>query len=388
MKKFLIVAHYSRFLVQFELNDVRLLQNMGYEVHYATNYEHEDMYADAVRVIREHGVILHQIDFVRSPYNVIANEKAYRQLKELMRMEQFDGIHCHTPMAGALARLAANATGTKPVLYTAHGFHFYKGCPLKNKLIYQTAETFLARYTDAQITINREDFTAAQKFPLRGKAYYVPGIGVDVKKISSVQVDRATKRAELGIPQDAFVFISVGELNENKNHATVIRALAKADIPSSYYLICGEGKLKQQHFELAQKLGISEKVKLLGFRTDVSEILRACDCFVFPSFREGLSVSLMEAMAAGLPCIASRIRGNVDLLEESRYLFEPADESALCQLLKDAASGVQTEQECVRNREMLKRYDIENVSKEMRSIYSAVIEGTTTNENSTSTKKQ
>ena len=387
MKKFLIVAHYSRFLVQFELNDVRLLQSMGYEVHYATNYEHEDMYADAVRVIREHGVILHQIDFVRSPYNIPANIKAYRQLKNIMVKEKFSGVHCHTPMAGALARLAANATGTKPVLYTAHGFHFYKGCPLKNKLIYQTAETFLARYTDAQITINQEDYAAAQKFPLRGKAYYVPGIGVDVKKISSVQVDRATKRAELGIPQDAFVFISVGELNENKNHSTVIRALARTDIPNSYYLICGEGKLKQQHFELAQKLGISEKVKLLGFRTDVSEILRACDCFVFPSFREGLSVSLMEAMAAGLPCIASRIRGNVDLLEESRYLFEPADESALCQLLKDAANGVQTEQECARNREMLKRYDIENVSKEMRSIYSAVIEGTTTNENSTSIKK-
>lgn len=369
MNKFLIVAHYSRFLVQFELNDVKLLQGMGYEVHYATNFEHEDMYADAVQVIREHGVILHQVDFVRSPYNISANIKAYKQLKHLMQTEMFAGVHCHTPMAGALARLAANAAHTAPVLYTAHGFHFYKGCPLKNRLIYQTAETFLARYTDAQITINREDFAAAQKFPLRGKAYYVPGIGVDVKKISSVQVDRATKRAELGIPQDAFVFISVGELNENKNHSTVIRALARTDIPNSYYLICGEGKLKQQHFELAQKLGISEKVKLLGFRTDVSEILRACDCFVFPSFREGLSVSLMEAMAAGLPCIASRIRGNVDLLEESRYLFEPADESALCQLLKDAANGVQTEQECARNREMLKRYDIENVSRCMTEIY-------------------
>lgn len=387
MKKFLIVAHYSRFLVQFELNDVKLLQGMGYEVHYATNFEHEDMYADAVQVIREHGVILHQVDFVRSPYNISANIKAYKQLKHLMQTEMFAGVHCHTPMAGALARLAANAAHTAPVLYTAHGFHFYKGCPLKNRLIYQTAETFLARYTDAQITINQEDYAAAQKFPLRGKAYYVPGIGVDVQKIASVQVDRVAKRKELGIPEDAFVFISVGELNENKNHSTVIRALARTDIPNSYYLICGEGKLKQQHFELAQKLGISEKVKLLGFRTDVSEILRACDCFVFPSFREGLSVSLMEAMAAGLPCIASRIRGNVDLLEESRYLFEPADESALCQLLKDAANGVQTEQECARNREMLKRYDIENVSKEMRSIYSAVIEGTTTNENSTSIKK-
>lgn len=387
MKKVLFVTHNGRFLVQFELNDIRILQELGYEVHCATNFEGETMRADAENTLKEHGVICHSIPIERSPLRLRENLNAYRALKSLLKKEHFAGVHCHTPMGGVVGRLAANAAHTAPVLYTAHGFHFYKGCPLKNRLIYQTAETFLAHYTDAQITINQEDYAAAQKFPLRGKAYYVPGIGVDVKKISSVQVDRATKRKELGIPEDAFVFVSVGELNENKNHRTVIRALARTDIPNSYYLICGEGKLKQQHFELAQKLGISEKVKLLGFRTNVSEILRACDCFVFPSFREGLSVSLMEAMAAGLPCIASRIRGNVDLLEESRYLFEPADESALCQLLKDAANGVQTEQECARNREMLKRYDIENVSKEMRSIYSAVIEGTTTNENSTSIKK-
>ena len=387
MKKFLIVAHYSRFLVQFELNDVRLLQSMGYEVHYATNYEHEDMYADAVRVIREHGVILHQIDFVRSPYNIIANEKAYRQLKELMRMEQFDGIHCHTPMAGALARLAANATGTKPVLYTAHGFHFYKGCPLKNKLIYQTAETFLARYTDAQITINREDFAAAQKFPLRGKAYYVPGIGVDVKKISSVQVERATKRAELGIPQDAFVFITVGELIPRKNQELLIQAFSNANVMNAQLLICGSGREKEHLEQRIQELKIADKVHLLGFRRDIYELLKCSDAFVFPSKQEGLPVALMEAMAAGLPCIASRIRGNVDLLEESRYLFEPADESALCQLLKDAANGVKVEGECTQNKEKIKQFDIGNVSKEMRSIYSAVIEGATKNESFTSIKK-
>lgn len=375
MKKILFVTHNGRFLVQFELNDIRILQDMGYEVHCATNFKGESMRVDAEQTLKEHGVICHQIDIERSPLKMWQNTRAYSQLKSLLRSWDFAGVHCHTPMGGVIGRLAASATHTAPVIYTAHGFHFYKGCPLKNRLIYQTAETFLARYTDAQITINQEDFAAAQKFPLRGKAYYVPGIGVDVKKISSVQVDRATKRAELGIPQDAFVFISVGELNENKNHATVIRTLAKADIPNSYYLICGEGKLKQQHFELAQKLGISEKVKLLGFRTDVSEILRACDCFVFPSFREGLSVSLMEAMAAGLPCIASRIRGNVDLLENSRYLFEPADENALCQLLKDAANDVQTEQECAQNREMLKRYDTENVSEYMKCVYMEVLIG-------------
>ena len=302
-------------------------------------------------------------------------------------MEQFDGIHCHTPMAGALARLAANANGTKPVLYTAHGFHFYKGCPLKNKLIYQTAETFLARYTDAQITINREDFAAAQKFPLRGKAYYVPGIGVDVKKISSVQVDRATKRAELGIPQDAFVFITVGELITRKNQELLIRAFSNANVTNAQLLICGSGREKEHLEQRMQELKIADKVHLLGFRRDIYELLKCSDAFVFPSKQEGLPVALMEAMAAGLPCIASRIRGNVDLLKRSRYLFEPADENMLCQLLNDAANGVQIEQECELNWETLKKYDIKNVSKEMQSIYSAVIEGAMKNESFTSIKK-
>lgn len=387
MKKFLIVAHYSRFLVQFELNDVRLLQSMGFEVHYATNYQQEDMFSGAIKIIQENGVILHQIDFVRSPYNIPANIKAYRQLKDLMVKEKFSGVHCHTPMAGALARLAANATDTVPVIYTAHGFHFYKGCPLKNRLIYQTAETFLARYTDAQITINQEDFAAAQKFPLRGKAYYVPGIGVNLENISSMQVDRATKRAELGIPQDAIVFITVGELILRKNQEFLIRVFSNANLTNTHLLICGSGREKEHLEQQMQELKVADKVHLLGFRRDVYELLKCSDVFVFPSKQEGLPVALMEAMAAGLPCIASRIRGNVDLLKRSRYLFEPADENMLCQLLKDAANGVQIEQECELNWETLKKYDIKNVSKEMQSIYSAVIEGATENESFTSIKK-
>lgn len=375
MKKILFVTHNGRFLVQFELNDIRILQEMGYEVHCATNFKGESMRADAEQTLKEHGVVCHQIEIERSPAKLKSNFAAYSQLKKLMEAEKFDGVHCHTPMGGVIGRLAANATGTKPILYTAHGFHFYKGCPLKNTLIYKTAETFLACYTDAQITINQEDFAAAQKFPLRGKAYYVPGIGVDVQKIASIQVDKTAKRKELGLPQDAFVFISVGELNENKNHAAVIRAFARANIPNSYYLICGAGKLEESHLELAEKLGVTNQVKLLGFRTDVSEILRACDCFVFPSFREGLSVSLMEAMAARLPCIASRIRGNVDLLEKSRYLFDPADEDTLCRLMQDAADGTEIKNEAEQNAKTLERYDVRNVSAIMHAIYKSTIEG-------------
>ena len=375
MKKILFVTHNGRFLVQFELNDIRVLQEMGYEVHCATNFKGEFMRADAETTLKEHGVICHQVDIERSPAKLKSNYRAYKQIKTLMKKECFEALHCHTPMGGVVGRLAANATGTKPVLYTAHGFHFYKGCPLKNKLIYQTAETFLARYTDAQITINQEDYAAAQKFPLRGKAYYVPGIGVDVKKISSMQVDRATKRKELGIPEDAFAFLTVGELIPRKGHELLIRAFAKSNISGAQLLICGSGREKEHLTALIKELGISDRAHLLGFRNDIYELLKCADAFVFPSKQEGLPVALMEAMAAGLPCIASRIRGNVDLLENSRYLFEPADESALCQLLKDAANGVQTEQECAQNREMLKKYDIENVSSCMTEIYSEQLGG-------------
>ena len=171
MKKVLFVTHNGRFLVQFELNDIQILQELGYEVHCATNFEGETMRADAENTLKEHGVICHSIPIERSPLRLRENLNAYRALKSLLKKEHFAGVHCHTPMGGVVGRLAANAAHTAPVLYTAHGFHFYKGCPLKNRLIYQTAETFLARYTDAQITINQEDYAAAQKFPLRGKVY-------------------------------------------------------------------------------------------------------------------------------------------------------------------------------------------------------------------------
>lgn len=182
-------------------------------------------------------------------------------------------------------------------------------------------------------------------------------------------------RKELGISLNAKVILSVGEVNKNKNHKVGIEALAKLRDKNTYYVICGHGPLMEAHKELAQSMGVGDRVILTGYRTDVADFYKRAEVFLFPSLREGLPVAVMEAMAAGLPCIASRIRGNVDLLEKSRYLFEPADESALCQLLKDAASGVQTVQECAQNREMLKKYDIANVSEYMKWVYMEVLIG-------------
>lgn len=317
MKKFLIVAHYSRFLVQFELNDVRLLQSMGFEVHYATNYQQEDMFSGAIKIIQENGVILHQIDFVRSPYNIPANIKAYRQLKDLMVKEKFSGAHCHTPMAGALARLAANATHTAPVIYTAHGFHFYKGCPLKNKLIYQTAETFLARYTDALVTINEEDFQAAKNFHVKGDVYKIPGVGIDTQAIKTYKCNPIQIRKDLGIDESSIVFCSVGEINDNKNHLTTIQAFVKANIEKSHYLLCGDGSKRADLENLVKELGVDDRVHFLGFQNNVLDYLYASDVFLFPSIREGLGLAALEAMATGLPVVAAENRGSKEYAQNS-----------------------------------------------------------------------
>ncbi len=371
-RKFLIVAHYSRFLVHFELNNVRILQEMGYEVHYATNYLNEDMHQHASQIIREHGVHLHQIDFTRSPFNLFSAVKAYRQLRDLMLREKFSGMHCHTPTAGVLARVAARSAGVWPVLYTAHGFHFFKGCPMWNRVIYKPAEHFLARWTDYLLTINEEDYRAAQNFHVRSKVYRVNGVGVDLKKPRAGTDSREALRRELGIPGDAYVLLSVGEVNRNKNQASVLRALAKTGDRRIWYVICGKGVSLEEDKALARKLKLEDRVLFVGYREDIEQFYAMADLFVFPSFREGLPVALMEAMAAGLPCVASRIRGNVDLLPESGLLFEPGDTEALSRLVL-RCMGENLREEIERNARHLESFSLEAVGAQMEKIYAEAL---------------
>ena len=161
-KKALLVTTVSGFVPQFEMNNVHILQSMGFEVHYAANY-HTPSYGDDNHRLDGTGIVRHQIDFVRSPFRS-DNLTAYRQLKQLMREHQFQLIHCHTPMGSVLTRLAAHRTNTRPVIYTAHGFHFYSGAPLKKLAVFIIRwKKFLSRYTDQQICINHEDYRPGQR---------------------------------------------------------------------------------------------------------------------------------------------------------------------------------------------------------------------------------
>lgn len=314
-KKALLVTTVSGFIPQFEMNNVRILQEMGYEVHYASNYYMPSYGKDNSRLDGT-GIVRHQIDFVRSPYS-IKNRQVYRQLKTLMENEQFQMVHCHTPMGGVMARLAAHATGTGPVIYTAHGFHFYKGAPLINWLCYYPMERWLSRYTDQQICINREDYLCAQKFYAH-YVDYIPGVGLDLSKVRHLSAeDVKRKRLDLGIPFGKKVLLSAGELIKRKNHESVIRAVAQIKDDSFVYVICGHGELQEYLVTLAHELEVEDRVLFTGYRSDIFEIYQIADLYVFPSFQEGLPMALLEAMASGLPMVCSDIRGSRDLMEEA-----------------------------------------------------------------------
>ena len=292
---------------------IKKLSDDGNQVELACNNT-----ANVPEFYVENGFKIHSIDCSRAPINK-GNLKAVKQLKKIVENGHFDIVHCHTPIAAACCRIAcrkARKNGTK-VIYTAHGFHFYKGAPFKNWLIYYPIEKICSHFTDVLITINTEDYALAQKKMNAKSIQYVPGVGIDIKRFSECVINREEKRKELGIPEDAMLLLSVGELNKNKNHETVIKALAKIHNPNIYYLIAGKGGLEDYLNELIENLDLNNNVKLIGYRADIAELYKAADICVLPSIREGLPVAVMEGMAAGLPLIVADNRGTRDLCQNN-----------------------------------------------------------------------
>ncbi len=345
---------------------IRQLLDDGHTVDIATNEKDSKVSA----CYREWGCTVYQIDTSRSPFDM-GNVKAIRQIRQLAAKGKYDIVHCHTPIAAMCTRLACRKvrkTGTK-VIYTAHGFHFYKGAPLKNWLMYYPAEKICAHFTDVLITINKEDYALAQQKMKAKRVAYVPGVGIDLSKFGQATVDKATKRKELGVPPDATLLLSVGELNTNKNHETVIRAISDLDV---YYMIAGEGDLKGHLQSVINELGLTERVKLLGYRIDMTDLYRAADICVFPSFREGLGMAAIEGMACGLPLVAADNRGTRDYCCHgvNGLVCEPSDISAFADAIKCLSAD-----SCLRlkmaeaNTEAVKRFDVIQVNKQMDRLY-------------------
>lgn len=380
MKKALLVTRVSGFVPQFEMNNVKILMEMGYEIHYAANFDtvvygNDNSRLDGTKIIRHH------IPFGRSPFSKDV-KKCTRMLVDLMYEEDFDLIHCHMPMTGVLTRRAAEKVSIRtskivPVLYTCHGFHFFSGAPLKNWLYY-FPERYYARYTDGLILINDEDYKRAKKWKVRGKVYKIPGVGISLeeyeKKSTEEDVSGISIRDRYNIPELDTIIVSVGEINAGKNHQIVIEAMKEFRDKPVTYMICGEGVLRKELENRVKEYGLEDKVIFTGYTKNVKEILRQADIFVHPSKREGLPVAVMEAMASGLPVIAMDIRGNKDLIEEGEggcllsVDYAPSYAERFRALIE---SPMLRARMGAWNKERVKEFSIEKVEKVMRAIYQA-----------------
>lgn len=374
-RKVLLVATVVKIHVNvFHIPCLKMFQEQGWETWVCSRNDFDNP-KDCVIPHCDHYI---DIPFERNPLKP-GNVKAYRMLRKIVEKEQFDLIYCHTPVGAMLARLAgisARKKGTK-VIYMAHGFHFYNGAPLLNWMIYYPAEKFLSRFTDGLITINQEDYRRAQKFHA-GKTILIPGVGIDLDKFQKKEPIRQEIRNKLGIPERKIILMSVGELTKRKNHMAVIEALACLKEYDILYVVCGDGPMKARLRARAEELGVRERVKLLGFRKDIAELHKMADIFVFPSLQEGLPVALMEAMASGLPIVASRIRGNEDLIQNNRggYLVKAQDSKqlaeAISKMIKDPEQRDKMEK---RNLEIIKHYGQNAVLQKMKEFFNEIVGG-------------
>lgn len=380
MKKVLFVTTISGFLPQFEKNDVRLLREAGCEIHYASNFKNP-IYSFDEADLKKYGIIQHQIDVAKSPWKLGTNVRAIRQLRRIIDQNDIDIVHCHNPMGGVAGRIAARLSRRKPyVIYTAHGFHFYRGPPKLNWLIFYPAERWLARMTDLIVTINHEDFERAKSFHLKkgGSVFQIHSVGVDRQRFAPRRELCPTKRKELCLPPDVFHIVTAAELNENKNQRVIIEAIAALPQTDIYYSICGKGPGEQALRELIVKKGLEERIRLLGFRTDMAEILQTADCFAFPSFREGLGVASVEALLCEVPLVVADNRGTREYANEKENAFVCRPDAvaefaqAIDTLYRDKGLREQMRKHC---RESARKFTIEEVEKTMRDVYRKALEG-------------
>ena len=400
-KKALMHAHTAYMVTQFNIDNIKILQDLGYQVDVACCWQDDDsaLSPEAMKERRKKlddlGCRVIETASLRKIFNISELSKAYKQLKNEVEKNQYQIVHTQSPIGGVICRLACRKArklyGTK-VIYAAHGFHFFKGAPLKNRLIFYNVEKYCSKFTDLLITINKEDYDNAKKFKAKQVAY-IPGAGVDTHKFVASDDARTKVRRELGIDDDTIVLLSVGELIHRKNHAEVLRALkimkdngtlltpdSDVRVQPKYkikYLIAGRGKIQNELEETIKHLGLQDYVQLLGFRRDVADVFAASDIYVFPSHQEGLPVALMEAMSVGMPVVCSRIRGNTDLISdgEGGYLFDSRNAKSLVAALNKALVDNETKRAQMGeiNVETMREFDKEKVNEVMKQLYEQLV---------------
>ena len=314
MKRVLYVTTVSRTINAFLIPHIEMLLENGYEVHCACSID-----KPIDEELLNKGVKVFEVPFSRNPLG-IGNIKAFEKLSELQRLYSYDIVHVHTPIASIYGRLLKINYDNIKTIYTAHGYHFFKGGSKLGWFIYYPIEKLMAKLTDVIININSEDYKITKKRLKPKKSYFVKGVGIDLTTYKSLsEVEKLRKREELGLSQEDYIVIMIAELNENKNQIQLIKAmeLLKDDYPNIKAICIGEGNRIEELKDEVEKRGLKGRVKFLGFRTDVNDLINISDMGVLLSYREGLPRNIMELMANGKKVLATNIRGCRDLVSNN-----------------------------------------------------------------------
>lgn len=350
---------------------IKMLLGEGNIVELACNTD----ISDVPKYCREWNLKVHNLPFSRTPFNKY-NLTAYKMLKYLIETEKYDIVHTHTPNASACVRLACRKlqkNGLK-VFYTAHGFHFYKGAPVKNWLLYYPVEKVCSKWTDVMITINHEDYEIAKSRMNAKHVEEIPGVGIELSRFIDCKIDRKTVRDEFGISLEKKVLIYVAELNINKNQGSLIEMLAelrktRTDVK---LLLVGDGDNEANLKSQCKQLHIENSVIFSGYRTDVPALLKASDIAVPSSIREGFGLNIIEAMACQIPVVAYDNRGHRTIIRdgENGYIVPNGDYKAMAEKVGFLLDNPKEANVIVTTAfAELSKYSSENVVKRMKDIY-------------------
>lgn len=365
MKKVLFVATVTLHINAFHIPYLKMFKEKGYEVHVASSGNEKIEYCD------KH----YNLPFERFPLKW-NNYKTYKELKKIIKENNYEIIHCHTPVGGLLTRLAARKfrkNGTK-VFYTAHGFHFYKGAPLLNWIIYYPIEKICSRWTDCLITITNEDFELAKRKMKTKRVEHINGVGMNTERFQKKLSDeeKIEFRKSLNIEKDDIVFSYVAELNKNKNQIMLIKCIDELEekYNNIKLLLVGDGPLLEQYKNLIKELNLQSNIILLGKRNDINEILQITDIYLASSIREGLPVNVMEAMYVGLPIIAKDNRGHRELVENNKTGFIVTDIHSMVKKIQIILENSKFKNKIADNgRKKVRSYLLEKIISKMDEIY-------------------
>lgn len=253
-----------------------------------------------------------------SPYH---DFRTYRDLRTMLADGAYDLVHAHSSKAGALTRLAAASRGI-PAVFTAHGLVFNNvAMAAWKRQAYATVERFLGRYTSHLVTVSQADANAArqQRLVPEDRLTVVPN-GVPVPLQEDLPALRAEGRRRLGLDPEAMVVGVIARLHPDKDLATWLRAaaLARQQMPVLRFVVIGDGPEGAALRRLAQDLGLGKAVTWAGEQPDAARLLPALDVFALSSIKEGLPLTLLEAMAAGVPTVVTAVGGVPEAVEDGQ----------------------------------------------------------------------